>query len=346
VAYALKLGIVVLGAWIWRNADRSDAVQEQITDEQSRRAWIPVVIAGALVIGIVSFIATSALKDARLRNQLAREPAPAAWASDRPTLWPDLVLMQKAGFSHHTALETGCACLVRLPTGEICALTAAHLLGNVGGVKPSFVHDGFGGLDKEKLATLDSEITSWKLFLPDAENQPVNVIGLYGDAKQFDENCDQVLLRLAITTNEYPATPLDLRLSPVTINETLYVLTYDWDDNGRARQVVHKAHRVPGMGFNCAMETPAELNGFSGAPIVDKNGLLVGILTGGSVLDINNASSSMHAFTGHLAKELMPVLEEAVAVKGAATLTPIKTISKTPVQTGNTSPAKPAGDTI
>ena len=94
------------------------------------------------------------------------------------------------------------------------------------------------------------------------------------------------------------------------------------------------------------METPAELNGFSGAPIVDTNGLLIGILTDSSMPGTNNPSSDKHDFTGHLACELMPVLEEAVAVKGMTTLTHIKTVSKTSVQTGNTSPAKPAGNPI
>jgi Trypsin-like peptidase domain len=220
------------------------------------------------------------------------------------------------------------------------------LLGLAGGVKPGFVHNGLGELDKEKLATLDSEITSWKLFLPDAEDRFLNVAGLYGNARQLDESCDQVLLRLAPTTNSYPVTPLDLRLSPVTTAETLYVLTYVRDTNDCTQQVAHKVHRMPGLGFNCVMETPAKLNGFSGAPIVDTNGLLVGILTDSFMLGTNNPSSDKHNFTGHLASELMPVLEEAVAVKGMTTLTPIKTVSKTSVQTGNTSPAKPAGNPI
>jgi len=190
-------------------------------------------------------------------------------------------------------MEGGCACLVRLPTGEICALTAGHLLGCAGGVNPGFVH--LGSLDRDKLASLDTEIASWKMYSPNSTGDCVNVTGLYGKAKQFDEECDQLLLRLAPSTNEYPVTPLDLRLSPLLTTETLYMITYDWDENAGAQQIVHKVHRVPGMGFTCFMENPAELNGFSGAPIVDKNGLLVGILTGGSILD-SNPMGYTHAF--------------------------------------------------
>ncbi len=118
-------------------------------------------------------------------------------------------------------------------------------------------------------------------------------------------------------------------------------LLYNWENNGHAQQVAHKVRRVPGLGFTCVMETPAELNGFSGAPIVDQNGLLVGILT----VDMNSPGYA-RIFTGHLISELMPVLKEARAVKGMATLTPIRPANKTPVQTGNTSNLKLAGDTI
>ncbi len=179
-AYFLKLGIVLLGAKVWCGADRHATFGKGITAESNGRAWIPVCVAIAFIIGIVSFLTSSLLKDSQLRQALNRAPAPAAWATVPPNLWPDLALMQTAKFSHHTPLAAGCACLVRLPTGEICALTAGHLLGSAGGVSPGFMRGGSGELDKDKLATLDSEITSWKLFLPDAKDQPLDVIGLYG----------------------------------------------------------------------------------------------------------------------------------------------------------------------
>jgi hypothetical protein len=157
----------------------------------------------------------------------------------------------------------------------------------------------------------------------------------------MNKNCDQLLLRLAPTTNEYPVTPLDLRLSPVIIGEPLYVVTYARDDQGLTQQVVHKVRRAPTLDFTCLLENPTELNGFSGAPIVDQHGLLVGILTGGSDLDINNATGYMRAIRGHLARELMPLLKEEVAAKGFATLKPINPVNPSPVHAGNLFPAKP-----
>ena len=323
--YVLKVGLIAAGIWVWRKDD-SAAVEEDTPAEGSKRAWIPVIVSGALILGIIGFITVSQIRNRHLENQLTRTAAPAIWAAGPTMNWPDVVLLQKASFAHHTSMKTGCAALVRLPTGEIAALTAGHLLGKGFGVTPGFVRGGLGGLDQEKLATLTTEITSWNLYLPDAMEQTAKVTGLYGEARQFDEQCDQVLLRLAPGISEYPATPLDVRLTPVTFNEPLHVITYERERGGEMRQVVYNAKRVPGPVFTCILEFPEELTGSSGAPVVDKDGLLVGIVTGGTMMDYNNPTSYSRAFSGHLISELMPVLKSAIAQKGVAPLTPVKAV--------------------
>jgi hypothetical protein len=249
--------------------------------------------------------------------------------------------MQKAKFAHHTTMEAGCASLVRLPTGEIVALTAGHLLGQAGGVSPGFMRDSFGGLDRKKLATLNGEISSWELFVPGNDGEKITnseslkVTGLYGDAAQWDEDCDQLLLSLAGNQTNFLTTPLDLRLTPITVKDQLYVITYSWDFDGSIRQVVHNAHLIAGTIFQCELEKPAELQGFSGAPVLDDKGLLVGIVTGGTLRDLGNQSGYAHAFSGHLARELMPLLKQAVEAKGTPALAPIKAVFSLPTQPRN-----------
>ena len=332
MAYVLKFAFIAFGIWVWRR-DQSPAVERDVTEEESRRAWVPVIVAGTLIVGISAFIMISAVKNSRLESQLKQVPPAATWAKTPVNLWPTFVLLQKAKFEHHTDMEAGCACLVRLPTGEIAALTAGHLLGHDGGVSPGFVHGGLGGLDKHKLATLDTEIASWNLFRPNAEDESVKAVGLYGEAGQWDEHCDQVLLRLAPGKTDYPATPIDLRLTPVSMKEHLRVVTYTMDDDGNVLEVIHDAHRVPGANFTCVLESPAELNGFSGAPVLDNDGLLVGIVTGKTMMDMTISTGQVVAFSGHLVSELLPVLKPAVATKGMATLTPLKAVAKIPVKT-------------
>jgi hypothetical protein len=215
-------------------------------------------------------------------------------------------------------MEAGCACLVRLPSGDIVALTAGHLLGRAGGVRPGFLYGGLGGLDQRRLATLKDEIISWDLYLPGQEEKAVEAVGLFGRADDFDTDCDQVLLQLSPRNTTYPVKPLDVRLGLVTLDEPLRLITYAADQEGNLRQVVYNARRVPGLIFTCLLDKPVDLNGCSGSPVVDTNGLLVGIVTGGTMLDLDNRSDTGRGFSGHRVSELMPVLKTAMSGNRAA----------------------------
>jgi hypothetical protein len=318
MAYILKIGFIVAGIFVWRSDDREAAVQDDEASGEPSRAWVPVMLYGALVVGVIAFITVSILKDRRLEKQLQQSAAPAVWAVTPANSWPDLFLLQKAEFAHHSSMEAGCACLVRLPTGDIVALTAGHLLGKAGGVSPGFTRGGLGGLDRNKLATLTTEITSWTLFLPDDQEAGAKVTGLYGEARTFDENCDQILLQVSPDKAGYPVTPLDVRMKPVTIDEPLRVVAIGQDRLGNLRQMTYNAKRIPGLLFTCALEHPVNLNGCSGAPVVDKDGLLVGIVTSGPLMDLNSSSGYARSFSGRTLSELLPVLKAAVAQKGIA----------------------------
>jgi hypothetical protein len=315
MAYVFKLGLIAAGVWVWRHGDvRTDELESA---EVKGSAWVPLVVSGTVVLGIIAYITMSTMKESRLERQVNHPVPSAAWAATPTNDWPALVLLQRAEFEHHTPLEAGCACLVRLPSSNIVALTAGHLLGRAGGVSPGFLYGGLGGLDLRRLATLTDEITSWDLYLPEQEEKAVEVVGLFGRADDFDTDCDQVLLQLSPHNTTYPVKPLDVRLGLVTFDEPLRLITYAVDQDGNLRQVVYNATRVPGLIFTCRLDKPADLNGCSGAPVVDKNGLLVGIVTGPALMDLDNRSDTVRGFTGHLVSELMPVLKTAMSGNGA-----------------------------
>jgi hypothetical protein len=316
MAYVLKLGLVAAGIWVWRRGDvRSDELEPAEVEEH---AWIPVAVSVTVVLGIIAYITLSTVQESRLEQRVTHPVPPAAWVSTPTNDWPALVLLQRAEFEHHTPMEAGCACLVRLPSGDIVALTAGHLLGRAGGVRPGFLNGSFGGLNQRRLATLTDEITSWDLYLPEQEEKSVEVVGLFGRADDFDTDCDQVLLQLSPHNTTYPAKPLDVRLGLVPLDEPLRLITYAEDEDENLQQVVYNARRVPGLIFTCLLDKPVDLNGCSGSPVVDTNGLLVGIATGGTLMDLDNRSDTMRGFTGHLVSELMPVLKAALSDKQAA----------------------------
>ncbi len=314
VGYGLRIALIGLGVLIWR---RADITTEDIDPERpptSNKAWIHVGLACGLVLGLLVFAIVRAVGDNHADQLLSRPVPPAAWAS-RPTKdWPPLVLLQEAHFKHHSPMAAGCASVIRLPSGDVVALTAGHLLGRPGGVQPGFLR-GALSLDPQKLATLDAEISSWKLFLPDQQDQKsLRAVGLFGPANQFDEDCDQVLLRLSGPATAFPVKPLDIRLKPVVSGERVRVIKYELTD-GALRQVILPARRIPGLGFTCQLEEPAELDGCSGAPVIDEDGLLVAIVTGGGLMDALSQTSIVRIFSGHAITELTPVLKAAIKNK-------------------------------
>ena len=313
VAYALKGAVVVLGVGLFAFGDRSPAVDDGELAEGSG-SWIKIALAATVVIGALLFITIRTIVDSQDKRALHRVAPAAAWASSPATNWPPIALLQRAEFKTHSLMEAGCASLIRLPAGEVVALTAGHLLGADGGVRPGFLQGGLGGLDLQKLATLDREIVSWKLFIPEREEQAVRVSGLFGKAKDFDEDCDQLLLRISARASNCPVQPLEIRLKPVAIGEPVHVICFSFQD-GDLRQTVLSAKRIPGLLFSCELSEPTDLNGCSGAPVVDKDGLLVAIVTGGTLMDFGRSSSTVRAFSGHTISELLPVLKAALHQK-------------------------------
>ena len=199
MGYVMKAGLILAGIWVWKQ-DRV-LTEEDTPEEETKSAWIPVVAAMVVIFGIIGYVVLNSFKESSMEHRLHRPVPPAAWAATPTNQWPALVLLQKAGFEHHSSMEAGVACLVRLPSSNIVALTAGHLLGRAGGVNPGFLQGGLGGLDQSKLATLTDEITSWDLFLPGQQAKGVEVVGRFGSATDFNTDCDQVLLRLSLSAS-------------------------------------------------------------------------------------------------------------------------------------------------
>ncbi len=121
-----------------------------------------------------------------------------------------------------------------------------------------------------------------------------------------------------------------MRALSVGADEALYVVTLEMDDEGEIRQAIHEAKRMPGPVFTCSFERPVQLTGASGSPIVDKNGLLVGIVTGKTLMDLGNPGDFVRSCSAHSVMELMPVIKSAVAEKGVASPAQTKTVIRKP----------------
>src|SRR5258707_1147003 len=74
------------------------------------------------------------------------------WISKPQSDWPQIVLTNQAEFNGHTPLVGASGFLIRTENGRVLAATAAHLIGNAGGVEP-----------KIPMNQLTPRIRSWKL---------------------------------------------------------------------------------------------------------------------------------------------------------------------------------------
>jgi len=193
---------------------------------------------------------------------------PEPWSSKPPPQWPQIVLTNEASFRERTPLRGASAFLVE-EDGQIFGATAQHLLGENGGVKP-----------EAPARELDSLLVSWILHPRTMQDRSVKVAGL-GAKPRSDRNYDWLLLRLAPANGALPATPLHLRASPVAVGESVHLIGVSYAEPNVAQKVYsgNVTERRYGDRFRYSISPHVDIRGFSGAPIVDDAGLLVGVMT-------------------------------------------------------------------
>lgn len=191
------------------------------------------------------------------------------WASKPPEQWPQVVLTNEASFRGHTPLHGASAFLVEEKGHRLIGATARHLLGENGGVAP-VVQD----------AELDAVLTSWTVFPRTQRNRTAQIAGL-GANPLPSRNYDWLLLKLAPGQTELPATPLHLRPTPVGIGETVHLVGVAYSEPNVSQKVYSGkvTARAYGDRFRYDIAPPVDIRGFSGAPILDDHGLVVGVMT-------------------------------------------------------------------
>ena len=260
------------------------------------RLLIPAAVSVLLTAGASVFL------DVRLHVE-AKEPASReAWASKPTKDWPNLVLSHDAEFRGHSPLSGASAFLVELPDKTIVAVTAKHLLGRDGGVEPTLRAD-----------EINDATVNWQLHTRANLTNTISVTGLYGSANYYRSFDDSILLEVDESQSALPTTPLKLRFKPLERDEKIYVVGVRYDNPKEQQEAFQGRVRSASYGLiEASLETPVNLQGFSGAPILDSAGHVVGVVTGArSDPDKNGRWSS---FAGHGTEEIGRILR-AVALQ-------------------------------
>jgi hypothetical protein len=196
------------------------------------------------------------------------------WARKPPAAWPQLALTNEAEFEGHSGLSGASSFLVTTGRGRILAATARHLIGKNGGVDPEV-----------QGSELDRALRGWRMFPRTSPNEFVEVggvgaTGLDGPRAEWPPR-DWLLLSIKPSAAKLPAVPLRLREAPVQVGEAVFLVGCPYVETG-CRQNVYAGtvkERRHGDRFRYDLIPPVDIRGFSGAPILDESGLVVGVMT-------------------------------------------------------------------
>lgn len=228
--------------------------------EITNRTWITHGVATAILsaagFGAFMFLEKSAI------------PEPAKWAATAPDKWPQISVANTAEFKGHTHLNAGNAFLIRTRSGKILAGTALHLLGSAGGVEPTV-----------KLSEFNSALKEWVLTTRTIPSKTARITGLHGSALNYGALKDWALFEVhPDDIANLPTEPLSPRLAIVESGTTVYLVGAGV---AGTKQEVHRATvtEADDWSLSAKLDKPIDLIGFSGSPVVDADGNLVGVLT-------------------------------------------------------------------
>ncbi|MEL6107673.1 MAG: serine protease [Planctomycetota bacterium] len=191
-----------------------------------------------------------------------------SWVSKSKTQWPQIVLTNEAEFEGNRSLRGASGFLIQTRDERVLAATAAHLIGPAGGVEPEIA-----------VNELTSKLRFWKMFPRTRPTDSVSITSL-GAPGLDDPNLDWLLLSVS-QRDQLPAQPLRLREEPVRVGETVFLLGCPYVESD-CQQNVYRGRvteRAYGDRFRYDIEPAVDIRGFSGAPIIDEKGYLVGVMT-------------------------------------------------------------------
>ena len=191
--------------------------------------------------------------------------------------FPDITLINRINFedSKYDQSRFSCGFLVKYRS-ETFALTAKHLLKII-------------KTDKMKMLTFENYIKNWILHPLGKEKEQVITDKLLNENKSESldkkDTYDEDWLLFSIKSNYSTVKPLELRTTPLLTGEKLYVI--GWTRKIEAgNQRVYEFEYYKTIGNRLLLKdiiVPEQFGGLSGAPVVDKYGLVVGIVSGGVI---------------------------------------------------------------
>ena len=183
-----------------------------------------------------------------------------------------ITLTNLALFKGHTDEMSGASSFLINYRNKIFAVTAKHVLGEATGVEPEI-----------KAKELNKFLYSWKMFPRVPINPKFDTIKIGAGKLNYDD-LDKDILLLEVTNTKFNILALKPNFHLPTKGDKLYIIGCPYSQQ-KCKQNIYEIFydsfdKEMSM-LNFIIKCKFELSGFSGAPIVDKEGNVVCVLTSG-----------------------------------------------------------------
>ena len=221
------------------------------------RTTAPLLLAASTILSLAACDGPS--------EQAKEAAAPVKnWMAEPFTKSPQALLSNGATFSDGQHLDGASAFLVQVGQRQY-AVTANHLLGPDGGIEPT-----------KKRSKINGELVSWNLFARKGTTDTVQIDKLL-NATDTDTS-DALVFSVRGGKTSYQA--LLPRYDAPAQGEEVYLIGCPYAEEGctQNRYPVHVAE-TSATEYLLTENASPNLSGFSGCPVVDKQGRVIGLLS-------------------------------------------------------------------
>ncbi|MBT8258132.1 MAG: serine protease [Bacteroidia bacterium] len=198
-----------------------------------------------------------------------------SWMDKQQSLWPNFALTNNISFTDTTFTDIANSFLV--DTGvDTLGVSCKHLF---------MVFENHLGI---KNIDLGEGFKSWNLYPKNSREDTIAVKTLLN--KNPDENIGQFntlkvrdWIVFEIESGNSNLYPLKIRYTPIKTNEIVYAVGWGSKQKDNSEPVVQKFQCIDNLGdyyYLKSLTPDIEPHGRSGSPVIDKNGYLVGIVSG------------------------------------------------------------------
>lgn len=195
-----------------------------------------------------------------------------------------ILLTNHAQFTNDRNLEGASGFLIKYRDANF-AVTARHLLGEAGGIQPEV-----------KATELEKNLLKWEMSPRILSNTAKETVKLSVKGLDFSDSANDIVL-LKITSAAFDLGILTPKFDVPIVGETLSLIGCPYSE----RQCKQNSYQVKFVEFvdsnfylACEIKSDVNLAGFSGAPLINGKGEVVGVLSGSTELKGKNYILATH----------------------------------------------------